>query len=136
MFNFTSNSKIFVDFGATAGGSTGGAIWLQAITKFADTDESSVEVKKAIGVQGGAGFQRKQGGGKIMLTEIRQQSPQVRWRKAKRERKVFMVMAQDEDNGPRTKWLYVTVSKVDRSMSDEGEHTDEVELVYLQSPPV
>lgn len=135
---FTSSTKIFVDFGATAPaaggvGSPGGAIWLQAITSFKDTDDRSKEVKKAIGVKGGAGYQRKQGGGTIMLTELRQQTPQVNWRQLLRDEKEFMVMAQDENNGPRQKWLIVTVSKVDRSMSDEGEHTDEIELKYLRT---
>ncbi len=51
----------------------------------------------------------------------------------KRDRKVFMVTAQDEDGGPREKWLSVMVSKVDHGMSDEGEHTDEIELKFLRS---
>ncbi len=130
---FTSSTKIFVDFGATPGGSLGGAVWLQAITSFKVTDERATEIKKGIGVRGGAGYVRKQGGGSIAMTETRQQLPQVDWRLLHREEKIFMVMAQDENQGPREKWLSVTVSKVDRSSNDEGEHTDEIELKFLRS---
>ncbi len=133
MLNFTSNSKLFVDFGATLGGSGGGAVLLQAVTSAKETEEGSIEVKPAIGVRGGAGMIEKQGGGTIMLTETRHNPPQVKWRQLKRDKKYFMVMCQDEDNGPRQKWFNVRVSKVERSMSAEGEHTDEIELKYLST---
>ncbi len=131
--NFTSNSKIFIDFGATPASPVGGAIWLQAITSFKVTDQRSSEIKKAIGVRGGAGKIRKQGGGMIAMTETRQNKPQVDWRELLRNEKEFMVMVQDENNGPREKWFGVSVSKVDRSSTDEGEHTDEIELTFLRS---
>jgi hypothetical protein len=133
MGEILSQTKIFADFGATAGGSPGGAIWLQRISSMKVTDERSVEVVKAIGIEGGAGFRRKTGGGTLMLTENRQDKPQVDWRKLKRDKKIFMIMAQDENNGQREKFFSCTVSKIDRSASDEGEHTDEIELKFLSS---
>lgn len=138
MADIISQSKIFVDFGATtpaagAVGLPGGAIWLQNVTKVQVTDDRSVEVVKAIGKKRGAGFRRKAGGGKLMVSENRHTPPQCDWRKLKRDEKVFMMMAQDENGGMREKWLQCTVSKVDRSLSDEGEHTDEIEIVFLDS---
>lgn len=133
MGEILSQTKIFVDFGATPGGSGGGAIWLQRVSSLKVTDDRSVDVVKAIGVKGGAGFRRKSGGGTLMLTENRQDDPQVDWRKLKSDEKIFMMMAQDENGGPREKWFSCTVSKVDRSASDEGEHTDEIEIKFLSS---
>lgn len=128
-----SQTKLFIDYGGTAASPGGGAVWLDRVTSFKDTDERSVEVVKAIGVSGGAGYRRKPGGGTLALTELRQGKPQVDWRRLLRDRKLFMIMAQDEDGGPRQKWFRCTVSKVDRSASDEGEHTDEIEIKYLES---
>lgn len=130
MAEIISQTKIFADFGATTGGSGGGAIWLQHATKLQCTDERSAEGVKAIGVSGFAGIRRKQGGGKIMLTENRVDDPQVAWRALLKDRKYFMIMVQDENGGVREKYLHCTVSKVDRSSDDEGQHTDEIEIIY------
>lgn len=130
--NLISNAKLYVDFGATQGGSGGGAIWLQRAKDLKDSDDRSVEVRKAIGVPGGAGFIRKEGGGTITISEYRQDVPQVRWRKLRKDRKVFMIMIQDDD-GVRQKWFSCTVSKVDRSLDDEGTHMDDIEIKYLSS---
>lgn len=133
MPNFISQSRIFADFGATAGGSAGGAVWLQNVMSMKVTDDRSTDVIKAIGVDGGAGFRRKTGGGTISLTENRVVNPIVDWRRLRKEGKQFMIMAQDEQGGVREKWLLCMVSKVDRSLSDEGEHQDEIEIKFLQS---
>jgi hypothetical protein len=133
-----SQSKIYADFGATAsvggaGGSAGGAILLEFAESLKDTDERSVDIVKAIGKKRGAGYRRKAGGGTIMITENRQNFPQVDWRKVKRDEKIFTITVQDENGGVRQKFLKCTVSKVDRSMSAEGEHQDEIEIKYLDA---
>lgn len=130
--NLISNAKLYIDFGATQGGSAGGAIWLQRAKDLKDSDGRSVEVKKAIGVPGGAGVIFKEGGGTLTLSEYRQDAPQVRWRKLRKEKKFFVLAVQDE-GGVRQKFFNCTVSKVDRSLDEEGSHMDEIEIVYLSS---
>ncbi len=130
--NLISNAKLFIDFGATEGGSGGAALWLQRAQNMKVTDERGVEVKKAIGVRGGAGFVRKEGGGTITISEYRQDEPQVRWRRLIKDAKVFMLTVQDDD-GVREKWFNCTVSKVDRSLDDDANHMDEIEIKFLSS---
>jgi hypothetical protein len=132
MGEMISNGKIFIDFGPTSGGSGGGAVWLQRINNFKVQDERGVEIKKAIGVRGGAGFIRKQGGGTVTLSEYRQDEPQVRWRRLIKDEKVFLLSFQDDD-GVREKWFNCTVSKVDRTDDDDGNHMDEIEIKFLSS---
>lgn len=127
-----SNAKLYIDFGETPGGSGGGALWLQFVQNLKDTDDRSVEVKKAMGVRGGAGFIRKEGGGTITLSEYRQDDPQVRWRQLLKDGKVFLIALQDDD-GVRQKWFDCTVSKVDRDDDDDGNHMDSIEIKYLYS---
>lgn len=130
---FTSQSKIFIDFGAGASGSPGGAIQLLSITDGEANSDKSVEVVTTIGVDGGAGWRTKTGGGTITFTELRQKKPQVKWRRLEKEKTEFMIMAQDENGGPREKWLPCRISKVERSMDSEGKHTDKIEIKFLQS---
>lgn len=132
--DLVSNADIFIDFGATEGGSSGAALKLERCTNMKVTDERSVEVKKAIGVRGGAGYIRKNGGGKIMLTELRYQKPPFSWQRLWKDNKQLMIVAQDEgEDGVRERWYGVTVSKIDRGMDDEGNHTNEIELAFLYS---
>lgn len=129
-----SNTKLFIDFGPTEGGSSGGAILLERIQNMKVTDERGVEVKKAMGVRGGAGYVRKNGGGTITLSEYRHADPQVRWRQLWKEDKVFQLALQDDhDDGVREKWFDCTVSKVDRSDDEDGNHMDEIEIKFLTS---
>lgn len=133
MANIISQSKIYVDMSATGGGSPGGSVLLEFADSLKITDGRSVDIVKAIGKKRGAGFRRKSGGLTLMLTESRQDRPQVDWRKVKRDEKVFTITTQDENGGVREKFLKCTVSKVDKSMSAEGEHQDEIEIVALDS---
>lgn len=128
---FTSQTKIFIDFGSSAS-APGGAVWLQSITDAEVNSDKSVEVLATIGVEGGAGWRTKTGGGTIMLTELRQAKPQVLWRLLEKNKTEFMIMAQDENAGPREKWLPCRISKVERSMDAEGKHTDKIEIKFLR----
>lgn len=132
MGNMISNAKLYIDFGETEGGSGGGAIWLQFVQSIKDSDDRSVEVKKAMGVRGGAGFIRKQGGGTLALSEYRQDDPQVSWRQLLKDEKIFTVSIQDDD-GVRQRWFDCTVSKADRDDDDDGGHMDSIEIKYLSS---
>lgn len=133
MAEIISNGKIYVDFGATSGGSGGGAILLDFAASLKVTDESSTDVVKSIGKRRGAGFRDKAGGFTLMLTENRQTTPQVNWRAVKRDKKIFTITVQDENGGIREKFRPCKVSKVDRSLSDEGEHQDEIEIKALDA---
>jgi hypothetical protein len=131
-----SDADLFIDFGATEGGTGGAAILLEYVTNMKVTDERGVETKKTIGGRrkGAKGYIRKKGGGKIMLTELRHASPKVSWNRLWDDDKVFMLVAQDDaEDGVREKWFGVTVSKADRGMDDEGNHTNEIELAFLYS---
>lgn len=130
MGEIISQTKLYADFGATPGGSGGGAVWMQRVTNFKVTDARSTEGVRAVGVRGFAGVREKEGGGTIALTELRQDTPQIDWRKIKKDRKYFMLTAQDENGGVREKFLRCRVSKVDRSADDDGNHTDEIEIIF------
>lgn len=132
-FTFTSQSKIFVDANATQGGTLGAGVQIRIASDFEDDPDSDVEVVLAIGVEGGAGFRHKTGGGTITFTENRTDQPPVNWRKWKRDKKMFAISAQDENAGQRQQWLPVVVAKVGRSMDAEGKHQDKITLKYLQS---
>lgn len=133
MGEIISNSKIYLDASATPGGAIAASLWLQRITSFKVTDAESAEGKKAIGVKGFAGYVRKNGGGTIAITELRQDKPQFDWRKAKKKNQTLQITTQDENGGVREKFLRVVVSKVDKSLDDEGNHVDEIELLYGES---
>lgn len=130
MGDMISNSRLFVDANATDGGTSGAALWLEFVQNMKVTDERGVEVKKVMGKKRGGGFIRKGGGGTITISEYRQTDPQVPWRRWCREDKIFGLFLQDDD-GIREKWFFCTVSKVDRSDNEEGEHMDEIEIKFL-----
>lgn len=135
MAEVISQSKIFVDFNAGTGGGTtiaGGAIWCQYLTKVDAKDAGSVEGVKGIGSRGFVGVREKAGGGTANFTENRVDKPQVNWRKLKRTKKYFTITIQDENGGPREKYLRCRVSKVDHSLDDEGQHIDEIEVIYAE----
>lgn len=139
MGEMISNAGLFVDAGATEGGSGGRLVKLEHVSKMSVKDDRGVEIKKAIGVRGGAGYKRTQGGGTITLSEYRQDKPKCPWRQWRDEGKIFEVMVIDDgvpgssSEGVTEAWHSVTVSKVDRDLDDDGNHMDEIELKYLSS---
>lgn len=133
MSEIISQTKCFVDMSATAGGSGGGSLLLERIKDVKISDERGVEILKAIGVRGGAGYRRKTGGGTLAISEYRTIAPQVDWRAVLRDQKVFTWTMQDENSGLREKFLGCTVSKIDRSADEEGTHMDDIEIKFLRS---
>lgn len=136
-FTFTSQTKIFVDAGASpatavSSGSVGAGVQLKAVADLEDDPDDDVEIVLAIGVNGGAGFRYKTGGGTITLTENRVSEPQINWRRWKRDKKLIAVSTQDENNGPRSQWLPCAIAKVSRTADAEGKHQDKITLKYLQ----
>lgn len=139
MGEMISNAFLYVDAGATEGGSGGRLVKLEHVSKVSVKDDRGVEIKKAIGVRGGAGYKRTEGGGTMTLSEYRQDKPKVPWRQWRDEKKVFEMSIQDEgvpgssSLGVLEQWHSVTVSKVDRDLDDDGNHMDEIELKFLSS---
>lgn len=130
--NFTSQIRLFIDFGSTVGGSGGSAVVIPDADKMDVTDEGEVKIVKAIG-PGPAGHRETAGGQMLKLTINRSQNPTIRWRRLKKDKKYFMLMVQDENAGPREKFFNCRVSKVGRTDNAEGEHQDEVEIAAISS---
>lgn len=131
MANMISDAGLYIDFGED-GDAAGAALKLEYVQNLKEADGRSVEVKKAMGVKGGAGVIRKNGGGTLTLSEYRHDDPQVRWRRLRKLGTFFTLSVQDE-GGVRQKWFSCTVSKIDRDDDDDGNHMDSIEIVYLQS---
>lgn len=128
--NFVSQGKIFIDMPGPKGASK----QLLTVKKFDVKDNGSREVVTTVGVDGGAGTRKKQGGFTITMTCIRTvgQDPEVDWDYAKDTDKFFTVSTEDENNGRKKSYLFVQVSKTDTSKDPDGAHEDEIELVCLQ----
>jgi hypothetical protein len=69
----------------------------------------------------------------LTLTENRQDRPAVDWFAVKKDGKKFTITTQDENGGKRLKFRPCKVSKVNPSLSDEGEHQLEIEIAALNS---
>jgi hypothetical protein len=130
MPNFVSQGKIFVDIPGPE------AVSRQLLTckKFDAKPQGSREVVTTVGVEGGAGFRKKQGGFEIDMTLVREtgQNPEVDWYLTNQLNKVFTITTQDEGNGVRQSYTCM-VSKIDSSMDDQGAYEDTVTLVATQS---
>ena len=136
MGEVVSQCKFFVDFSSTSavGALTGGGSRALTKVKSADIkDDRDVEVVMAVGVEQGAGFRDKQGGGELSLTVYRETGPlpEVNWRKLKRDRKVFTFTIQDEQSGQREAFT-CRVAKIDSKDDEQGVHEDTVTLKYTK----
>ncbi len=137
MGEFVSQSKFFVDLPGVgllgAVGSSGTSRQLQKVKSADVKSDADVEVLTAVGVDQGAGFRDKVGGGEISLQVYREtgKSPEVDWRQVKLDRKVFTFTIQDEQNGLRESFT-CRVAKVEGKDDDQGVHEDSVSLKYTK----
>lgn len=132
MGDIVSQSKFFIDF-SNGDGSSAGNLQLTRVKSADVTDERETEVVKAIGVRGGAGFRRQEGGGELSLEVYRETlNPEVRWRRLMNDETIFTFTMQDED-GIREAFYGCTVSNVARKGDDSGSHMDTVKLKFLRS---
>lgn len=140
MGEVVSQCKFFADFGATAAASgilaSGGGSRALTKVKSADVkDDRDVEVVMAVGVEQGAGFRDKQGGGEISLQVYRETGiPETNWRKLKTDRKVFVFTIADEGKGLRESFR-VRVAKIDSKDDEAGVHEDTVTLKFTKRYP-
>ena len=126
--NFVSQGKIKID----APGPRGASKQLLTVKKWDVKEDGSVDVVTTIGVDGGAGWRKKQGGFKITLTCIRTVGaiPEVDWDFYKATDKIFTLSTEDESNGRQQSYL-CRVSKTDTSKDPDGMHEDEIEIAAL-----
>lgn len=114
---------------------SGGNFKLERVQKLKETVDKTLEVRKAAGVKGGAGFKKSQGGGGLTLTVYRESpEPEVDYRRLEESGERFEITTQDEDNGPREQYQACRVEKVEKSLDEEGEHMDEVSIKFLRGP--
>lgn len=133
MAEITSQTVCYIDFSATPSGSGGGSIRLARVKDAKIKDDKKAVVVKALGVNGGAGFRRTTGGGTLTLAVYRDAKPEVNYRQLQADKKLFAFTMQDENGGIRETFFPCTVSNVDRNDDEEGNHMDEVEIVFLGS---
>ena len=132
MGDVISQSKFFIDF-SNGDGSSAGNLQLTRCKSADVSDERDVEIVKAVGVSGGAGYRYQEGGGDLTLEVYRETlNPEVRWRKLQDEKTKFTFTMQDED-GIREAFYGCTVGNVARKSDDSGSHMDTVKLKFLRS---
>lgn len=133
MGEIISQSFHFVDAPATQGGTAGVSRQLTKCKNVDVKDDRKTEVVMAVGVDQGAGFRDKQGGGEITFVQFREtgKAPEVDWRGFKTDRKTFTWTIQDELNGLRESFT-CRVSEVSSKDDDQGVHEDNVTLVYTK----
>ena len=124
---FISQAKIYIDY-------SGGNFQLKRVDTFDEDDDSDVEVKTAVGVEGGAGHVDKEGGGALKLEVYRETIPEVNYRTLKKSKESFSMSIQDT-NGERWKYLGCRVAKVARKGDSQGKHMDSVDIKWLQRVP-
>jgi hypothetical protein len=124
---FTSQAKFYIDY-------SGGNFQLKRVDTLDEDDDSDVEVKTAVGVEGGAGHVDKEGGGALKLDVYRESNPEVNYRAVKKSKEVFSFSIQDV-NGERWKYLGCRVAKVARKDDSQGKHMDSVDIKWLQRVP-
>lgn len=133
MGEVVSQSYFYVDAGATIGGAAGLSRRSTKIKSADVKDDRDVEVVMAVGVEQGAGFRDKQGGGEISLVVYRETgpNPETDWRAFKRDRKIFTFTIQDESAGQRESFT-CRVAKIDSKDDEAGTHEDTVTLKYTK----
>lgn len=96
------------------------------------TSEKDAEVVTAVGVDGGAGYRFKEGGGEITLEVfIEQGRPEVDWQR-ECDQKTFFSFTIQWVGGQRRQYLSCIVANVSPKSDDQGSHMSSVKLKFLQ----
>jgi len=110
---------------------TQGAKQLRRLRNYDVSDESSVETRNAVGIDGPIGFVDKPGGRAISFEYYSERpKPEVDWRRLKELREIFS-LTQQIVGGERIQYPQCRVSTVAPSGDEEGEHMLAVEIVTL-----
>jgi hypothetical protein len=127
MGDTSSKAKIFID------SRTAGNFQLFRVKSFDVEADEDLEVVKAVGVDGGAGFRDTTGGGGITLEVYRETGdPEVNWRILRKLKEKFSITIADEDNGIREQYQACRVAKVTRKGDDSGSNMDTVSIKWLR----
>lgn len=127
MADTSSNAKIFID------SPTVGNFQLFRVKSFDIDVDEDLEVVKAVGVPGGAGFRDTTGGGSITLEVYRESgTPEVNWRTLRKIKEKFSITIADEDGGIREQYQACRVAKVGRKGDDGGSNMDSVSIKFLR----
>lgn len=120
-----SQAKFFVN------GASIGNFQLKRVESASFDDETDAEIVTAIGVQGGAGYRFKEGGGEISLEVFEEQgTPEVNWFQQKLMRKPFAFTVQYV-GGQRFQFRGVIVAQEPRKSDSQGSHMRTVKLKFL-----
>lgn len=96
------------------------------------TSEKDAEVVTAVGVDGGAGYRFKEGGGEITLeVYIEQGTAEVNWQRQCDLKTLFAFTIQYV-GGERWQYLSCVVASVSPKSDDQGSHMQSVKLKFLQ----
>lgn len=125
---FASNVQVFIDMPGPRGASK----QLLSVTKLDAKAGGKREIIVTLGVLGGAGWRKTQGGFMLDLTMVRLTSvaPEVDFDFANDTNKIFTLTTQDELGGRRQSYTCM-VSKTDSSFADDGKIEDSVELAAI-----
>ena len=126
MGEINSKALIYIDC-------TKGNFQLRRVKNLKDDVDRTLEVRKAVGVEGGAGFKKSTGGGSLTLSVYRESpEPEVDYRALEESGERFTITIQDEDGGPREQYQACRVEKATRTLDDDGENMDEVSIKFLR----
>lgn len=127
MGDTSSKAKLFID------SKLAGNFQLYRVKSFDVDDDQDLEVVKAVGVDGGAGFRDTTGGGSMTLEVYRETGdPEVNWRILRKLKEKFAITIADEDNGLREQYQVCRVAKVTRKGDDSGSNMDTVSIKFLR----
>lgn len=127
MGEIVSRKKVFIDY-------SGGTYQLKRVKSSSITHSGTREVIAAMGVKGGAGTRKKEGGGEITLEVYRETGqPEVDYRALFDSDEFFTMVTQDE-GGMREQHRSCQVAAIpDGKGDDAGDVMDTVKITFLQS---
>jgi hypothetical protein len=130
MGDIVSQSGIFIDY-------SGGNKKLRRVKSIDISDDSDIEVVKAVGVRGGAGVREQEGGGSITFEVYRETgaAPEVDYQLLKDSKEWFAITVRDED-GQAEQFQQCRVAQNGRKGDDSGSHMQSVKIVFLQRVPL
>lgn len=126
MGEIVSKAKFFIDY-------SGGNFQLKKLDTVDVSFEAELEVVKALGVPGGAGYRESQGGGELALEVFSETgNPEVNYFRLFQTKELFRFVIQEED-GQRFQYRSCRVAKPPGRKYDTGGNVKQtVTLKFLQ----
>lgn len=109
---------------------------LVRVKTFTPKDDRDVEIVTAIGVDTGAGFRDKPGGGEVQLEVYREMGkPEVDYEYVQDVKEIFALTRQDV-GGRRFQYQGCRVAKIEDASDNEGSHMKSVTVKYTRRVPL